>query len=110
MRTVALCLGALAVALVLALGREGSSGTAPGERAAGGDPPPVRPAPPARYRAPRDAIRVSGASGLHAALHRHRRRAIVLASGVYESERPFLNQNGHRLYAARVGGAVSAPG
>jgi hypothetical protein len=30
----------------------------------------------------------------------------VLADGVYDGSRPFLNQHGHRLYAARVGRAV----
>ena len=43
--------------------------------------PPVRPAPPARYRVPRHAIRVSSSRELRAALAGHRRRAIVLAAG-----------------------------
>jgi hypothetical protein len=72
--------------------------------------PPVRPAPPARYRVPRRAIRVATAGELHAALARRRARAIVLAAGAYGSRRPFLNPHGHHLYAARLGKAVLRAG
>jgi hypothetical protein len=72
--------------------------------------PPVRPAPPTRYRAPRGAIRVSTSGQLHAALTSAARRTIVLAAGAYESRRPFLNPHGHRIYAARRGRAVLRAG
>jgi hypothetical protein len=35
---------------------------------------------------------------------------IVLADGVYDGSEPFLNPNGHRLYAASLGGAVLRAG
>jgi hypothetical protein len=72
--------------------------------------PPVRPMPPSRYRLPRAAIRVSTSRQLHAALARTKRRAIVVATGTYESRRPFLNPNGHRIYAAQRGRAVLRAG
>lgn len=98
---------AAACALALLLNGEGDQTESP---AAVRTAPPVRPAPPARYQVPRDAIRVSTARQLHAALAGSARRTIVLAAGAYESRRPFLNPHGHRIYAARRGRAVLRAG
>ena len=92
-----------ACALLLLVGEGGDRMESP---AAPHAVPAVRPAPPAGYRVPRSAIRVSTPDELHAALAGGRRRAIVLAAGTYESRRPFLNPHGHHIYAARRGRAV----
>jgi hypothetical protein len=73
-------------------------------------PPPVRPAPPAHYRVPRGALRVSTSQELRSALARTARTTIVLAAGAYESRRPFFNPHGHAVYAARRGRAVLRAG
>ena len=98
---------AAACGLVLLLNGEGDQTESP---AASRTAPPVRPTPPARYRVPRGAIRVSTSRQLHAALASAARRTIVLAAGAYESRRPFLNPHGHRIYAARRGRAVLRAG
>jgi hypothetical protein len=98
---------AAACALALLLGRDGDGSESP---AALRPAPPIRPSPPARYRVPRHAVRVSTSRQLHAALARGRRTTIVLASGRYASRRPFLNPGGHRIYAARRGRAVLRAG
>ena len=92
---------------MLLLDREAEQAEAP---AAGRIAPPVRPAPPARYRVPPGAIRISSSRQLHAALASDARRSIVLAAGAYNSRRPFLNPHGHHIYAARRGRAVLRAG
>jgi hypothetical protein len=102
-------LAAVAVAVVLAGGDEQSSdpGAAQlGTRMAR----PVQPSPPAGYRVPRRAKRVSTAGELRRALAVRNRTAIVLAPGTYGGRRPFLNEYGHRIYAARLGRAVLRAG
>ncbi len=112
MRIVLLVVAAACVALLLAQG----GGEEPPPPSAGGVAPAiatvaaVRPTRPVAYRVPRHAVRVASARRLHAVLARHARRTIVLAPGVYDSRRPFLNPHGHRLYAARRGTAVLRAG
>jgi hypothetical protein len=69
-----------------------------------------RPLAPKGYRVPRHALRISSSSRLVAALADHRRETIVLASGTYDSPRPFLDREGDRIYAARLGRAVLRAG
>jgi hypothetical protein len=59
---------------------------------------------------PRGAVVVSTSAQLREALRRPRPTDIVLADGVYGGARAFLNPYGHRLYAARLGGAVLRAG
>jgi len=68
------------------------------------------PRPPATYRVPAGAVRVSTSAQLRAALARHKAQRIVLAAGTYRSRRPFLNPYGHRLYAAKLGAVVLKAG
>jgi hypothetical protein len=71
---------------------------------------PARPKPPAGYRVPKGAVRVSSSAQLLAALANRRSRDIVLARGHYDNARPFANTFGHRIYAARLGKAVLRAG
>jgi hypothetical protein len=73
-------------------------------------PDPVRPMPPSRYVVPPGAVRVTTSAELTRALKRTRPTNIALADGVYRGPGPFLNPNGHRLYAAHLGGAVLRAG
>ena len=74
-------------------------------------PPRVRmPAAPAPYRLPPHAMRVSSSAQLRSALADHRTEAIVLAPGTYDSDGPFSDREGDRLYAARLGRAVLKAG
>lgn len=107
MKVAVLITCAAACGLALLLVGEGDRTESP---AAMRTAPPVRPMPPARYRVPRAAVRVSTSRQLHAALAHTARRTIVVAAGTYESRRPFLNPNGHRIYAARRGRAVLRAG
>jgi hypothetical protein len=118
MRTV-LLLAAAAFALVLlaVAGDRGdpstgdvTDGRVRGPRGDAGAAAPVRPAGPADYPLPRAAVRVSSGSELRAALAIRERRSIVLASGTYDGEEPFLNPHGHHLYGARPGKAVLRAG
>jgi hypothetical protein len=68
---------------------------------------PVRPRP---YTVPVDALVVSSSPDLAAALSNGRREAIVLAPGVYDNPRPFVDRDGDRLYAALPGRAVLKAG
>ncbi len=70
----------------------------------------VRPAPPLPYAVPRGAQLVATAGQLRSALRNAQPTDIVLADGVYDGSRPFLNPYGHRLYASRLGGAVLKAG
>lgn len=76
----------------------------------GASPDQVRPAAPHSYKVPRGAKLVATAAQLRTVLRRPRPTAIVLADGVYDGRRPFLNPYGHRLYASRLGGAVLTAG
>ena len=67
-------------------------------------------AAPSRYPLPSYAVQVRSSIGLLSALLAARPRNIVLRDGVYDHARPFLNPNGHRLYAARRGGAIFKAG
>jgi hypothetical protein len=100
------CIGAAWAFVVLLGGEDERAQSSAAWRAA----PVITPAPPARYRVPRGAIRVSSSSELHAALARRERTSIVLAPGSYPSREPFLNPNGHRLFGARRGRAVLRAG
>jgi hypothetical protein len=74
-------------------------------------PPRVRqPARPRPYTVPVDALVVSSSPDLAAALSNGRREAIVLAPGVYDNPRPFVDRDGDRLYAALPGRAVLKAG
>jgi hypothetical protein len=75
---------------------------------AGGVPASAR--PPASYVVPTGAVSVSDSAGLLSALAATTPQDIVLASGVYDNAIPFQNTNGHRLYAATLGGAVLRAG
>ena len=68
------------------------------------------PAPPAAYAVPEGAVQVSTSAGLAAALAASGPLDIALADGVYDNPGPFLNPNGHRLWAANVGRATLKAG
>src|SRR5215217_8221862 len=69
-----------------------------------------RPARPRPYTVPVDALVVSSSPDLAAALSNGHREAIVLAPGVYDNPRPFVDRDGDRLYAALPGRAVLKAG
>jgi hypothetical protein len=97
-----LALVASAVAVGLSGGEKKEPvGSAPGQ---------VRPTPPSPYDAPSSGVRVTTSAELRVLLSRSQPTDIVLADGVYDGSGPFLNPNGHRLYAATVGGAVLRAG
>ncbi|HXG77154.1 MAG TPA: hypothetical protein VNJ53_11330 [Gaiellaceae bacterium] len=107
---VALVAGFVAVgSACVALGLETSA------RAEGGSPsaPRVsisRPQRPSSYAEPRNAIRVSTAPQLAAALHRTTPTTILLAPGTYDATEPFRNEHGHRLIGRELGRSVLAAG
>jgi hypothetical protein len=70
----------------------------------------VTPTPPSDYKISPSAVRVATSAELVRALLRPEATDIVLAEGVYDGPGPFMNLRGHRLYAARVGGAVLRAG
>ena len=73
------------------------------------EPPAVQlPGRPRPYAVPAGARAVSSSRELAAALADGRREAIVLAPGTYDSPKPFADREGDRLYAARLGTAVSS--
>jgi hypothetical protein len=80
-------------------------------------PPPPAPgvitnapvAPPAPYNPPATALTVYNATQLKQALAAAT-SDIVVADGVYDSTTPFMNANGHRVYAQHLGGAVFRAG
>ena len=92
------------------LGGGTTAAVAPDRPPARPPPPVTSPGPPAVYRVPAGALRVSTSAELRAALARHKPRRIVLAAGTYRSQRPFLNPYGHRLYAAKLGAVVLKAG
>jgi hypothetical protein len=69
-----------------------------------------RPRPPARYAVPAGARHVGSSAQLRAALSDRRQETIVLAPGVYDNPRPFVDSEGDRIYSARLGGAVFTAG
>src|SRR4029450_7791462 len=64
-----------------------------------------QPAHPRPYAVPAGAVLVSSATDLAAALANGTREVIVLAPGVYDNPQPFVDRDGDRLYAARLGRA-----
>jgi hypothetical protein len=70
----------------------------------------LAPAPPARYSVPKPFVRVRTSAQLRAALARRTPRTIVLQGGVYDADEPFLNPNGHAIYAGRLGKAILTAG
>jgi hypothetical protein len=76
----------------------------PGVRTAA---PPTAPSP---YTPPAGAVMVSTSAALERALAAERSSDIVLADGVYDNDEPFVNAFGHRVHAARLGGAVLRAG
>jgi hypothetical protein len=77
---------------------------------AGSAPVQMRPAPPSPYEIPASGVRITTSAQLRAVLSRSQPTDVVLADGVYDGSRPFLNPNGHRLYASSLGGAVLRAG
>jgi hypothetical protein len=69
-----------------------------------------RPRPPARFAVPPRARRVASSSQLTTALSDGRAETIVLAPGVYDSPRPFIDGEGDRIYSARLGRVVLRAG
>jgi hypothetical protein len=102
-----LVLGLVAAAAALAVSRDGEKEPA---RRMNGVPGGTRPAAPSRYEVPGSAVSVSTSAELRRALLHAQPTDIVLADGVYDASTPFLNPNGHRLYAARLGGATLRAG
>jgi hypothetical protein len=102
----AVVLGAVALAAAFYWDVGGGSSTA----ATVTPPEPAPPKPPARYRLPKGAARVSSSAQLVAALANPGRRDIVLAPGQYDHPRPFANTFGHRIYAGRPGKAILRAG
>ena len=72
--------------------------------------PVKRPRPPARYALPPRVRHVSSSAQLRAALSNRRTETIVLAPGVYDNPRPFVDARGDRIYSARLGRAVLTAG
>jgi hypothetical protein len=103
-----LAVGLVGAAAAVAVSRGGGNEepTAP----VGAAPAGLTPASPSRYDVPRSAVPVSTSAALRRALRHPRPTDIVLADGVYDAPTPFLNANGHRLYAARAGGATLRAG
>jgi hypothetical protein len=65
--------------------------------------------PPSSYSIPAGAVTVSNSAQLKQALAGPA-KDIVVADGVYDSSEPFVNANGHRVYAQHLGGAVFRAG
>ncbi len=106
------CLGVLVAGV--GRGAAGELGQSHGRRsttsAAVGLKPVKRPRPPARYVVPPRARRVSSSARLRAALSDGRAETIVLAPGVYDNRRAFVDSDGDRIYSARLGRAVFTAG
>ncbi len=106
------CLGVLVAGV--GRGAAGELGQSHGRRSTTSAPvalkPVRRPRPPARYAVPRRARRVSSSAQLSAALSDRRAETIVLAPGVYDNPRPFVDAEGDRIYSARLGRAVFRAG
>jgi hypothetical protein len=72
--------------------------------------PVERPRLPARYVVPPRARHVSSSAQLRAALSGRPGETIVLAPGVYDNPRAFVDARGDRIYSARPGRAVFRAG
>jgi hypothetical protein len=70
----------------------------------------LAPVAPSSYTLPSGALQVSSSTQLVTALAGSTPRDIVLADGIYDNTAPFYNPNGHRIYAATLGGAVLRAG
>jgi hypothetical protein len=70
----------------------------------------VQVARPAQYTVKRPFVSVRTSQQLQAALRRRTPAKIVLEPGRYDSDRPFVDANGHAIYAAMVGKAVLTAG
>ncbi len=68
------------------------------------------PVAPSAYALPAGGVNVATSAELITALASGTVSDIVLANGIYDNATPFYNVNGHRLYAATVGGAVLRAG
>jgi hypothetical protein len=68
------------------------------------------PQPPLPYAVPSGALAVRTSAELVQALAGSVPQDIVLAGGVYDNATYFVNANGHRVYAASLGGAVLRAG
>ncbi|HYN39007.1 MAG TPA: hypothetical protein VES39_07140, partial [Rhodospirillales bacterium] len=68
------------------------------------------PVPPGLYSVPASAVRVRNGTELARELAEESPRDILLADGVYGSDRPFTNACGHRLYAEHPGQSVLTVG
>jgi len=73
-------------------------------------PEQIRPVPPSRYTVPRPFVRVRTSGQLRAALARRNPIRILLHRGTYDADRPFVNANGHALYAGLLGKVVLTAG
>ena len=102
-----LVLGLVAAAAALAVSRDGEGEPAHGMNGAPGG---TRPVAPSAYEPPASGVSVRTSAELRRALLRTEPTDIVLVDGVYDAPTPFLNLNGHRLYAARLGGATLRAG
>jgi len=71
---------------------------------------PQPPQPPLPYAVPSGALAVRTSAELVQALAGSVPQDIVLAGGVYDNATYFVNANGHRVYAASLGGAVLRAG
>jgi hypothetical protein len=100
--------------LVAGVGRGAAGGPSHGRRsttsAAVSLKPVKRPRLPASYALPPGARHVSSSAQLRAALADRRAETIVLAPGVYDNPRPFVDGRGDRIYSAGVGRAVFTAG
>jgi hypothetical protein len=65
--------------------------------------------PPSSYSIPSGAVTIADSAQLKQALAGPT-KDIVVADGVYDSSSPFVNVNGHRVYAQHLGGAVFRAG
>jgi hypothetical protein len=68
------------------------------------------PSAPSAYAVPSTAAHVSTSAQLVQALAASTPQDIVLANGTYDNSTAFVNANGHRVYAATLGGATLRAG
>jgi hypothetical protein len=70
----------------------------------------VKVVPPSRYVVKRPYVSVRTSSQLRSALRRRTSTKIVLQQGTYDNDIPFVDANGHSVYAATLGKAVLRAG
>lgn len=105
------CIGILVAGVARGLSERGQAhGRRSTASAAVALKPVKRPRLPARYPIPPRARHVSSSAGLRAALSNRRSETIVLAPGVYDNPRPFVDARGDRIYSAHLGRAVFTAG